>query len=162
MRAYLDAHWHGNKSAGTKYTDLWTFAEAIDLTVAEAHRQGGMRGVNHVLATSDQLEHMLSRIGAEMSLQLTGDWEMFEQLLSTRPPGRSQVLPDWAVVAARGHSKVVHQQQQWLRGDGQASDGDGGGAPRRLRNRPKKPKAKADAGKGKGKDGQQAAATPKS
>ena len=137
-------------------------AELVDLEVAAFHARGGITAVNWALATSDQPEHVLARLGAEMTLQLTGDWEMFEQLLSTRPPGKSQVLPDWAVVAARGHSKVVHQQQQWLRGDGQASDGDGGGAPSRLRNRPKKPKAKADAGKGKGKDGQQAAATPKS
>ena len=40
---------------------------------------------------------------------------MFNSLLSTRPPGESHILPDWAVNAARNASKLEHQQTAWAR-----------------------------------------------
>ena len=135
-RAYLDQHWGGTRNSGTKFNDLWTFAELIDLELAEAHSRGGVAAVNWALSTSDRLEHALSRIGAEISLQVTGDWTMFNSLLSTRPPGESHILPDWAVNAARNASKLEHQQTAWLRGHRPADDDDapaGGGARRRAR-----------------------------
>ena len=154
----------------TDQTSLWlgtgTDQASRPTSYLEAHQQYGVLGVNHVLATKDNLEHALSRIGAEISLQLTGDWEMFENLLSTQPPGRSQILPEWAVNAGRWHSRLVHQQQNWLKGD-QSDDGEGKG--RRIRNREKKAAAKARAeaknkgGKDKGgKGGQGGAAVNKS
>ena len=144
IRIYLQNNWKGNREAGMKYHDLWCFAELVDLEAAEAHMQGGMAWLNYTLATSDRIEHALSRLGAEFALQQTGDYTMFEALLSSRPPGHEHVLPDWAITAARNQSKIEHQQAAWLKGDTPVDDdGVGGGAARR-RNR--KPQAKAQQG----------------
>ena len=69
---------------------------------------------------------------------------MLGVLLSSRPPGHGDALPDWAVAAARNQSKMRHQQAAWQRGD-TAEDDDGvdGGAARRPRC---EPKAKAQQG----------------
>ena len=112
----MDAHWQGGRSSGTKYTDLWTFAELVDLELAEAHAKGGVAAVNWVLATSDRLEHTLSRLGAEFSLQVTGDWTMFTNMLSTRPPRESHVMPEWAVTATMKHLRLYIAQGVTSRG----------------------------------------------
>ena len=104
--------------------------------------------MNWALATSDRLEHTLARLGAEFSLQVTGDWTMFTNMLTTQPPGEIHVMPDWAVAQARNLSKVEHQQKAWLRGEYIDDDGSAvstGGASRR---RKAKPKAKDKGGKG--------------
>ena len=108
--------------------------------------------VNRVLATSDRMEHLMARIGAEMTLQVSGDWAMFESLLTSRPPGETHILPEWAVTQARNVSKVEHQQRAWLSGEVVTDDGiaGGGGARRRAA---AKGKAKGGADKAKG-DGQ--------
>ena len=152
MRSFLDSHWRGTRSSGTKYTDLWTFAELVDLELAAAHAAGGVAAVNWALATSDRLEHTLSRLGAEFSLQVTGDWTMFTNMLTTQPPGEAHIMPDWAVVQARNLSKVEHQQRAWLKGDHVDDEGNvvaGGGAARRRKAKPKE-KGKGDKDKGKG------------
>ena len=135
-----------------KYHDLWCFAELVDLEVAEAHAQGGTPWLNFVLATSDRIEHALSRLGAEFALQQTGDYTMFESLLSSRPPGHEHVLPDWAITAARNQSKIEHQQASWLKGDAPLDeDGVGGGGARRRLRKPKaQPGGGGKAGGGKG------------
>ena len=37
-----------------KYSDLWTFAELVDLEAAEAHQRGGAPLLNFLLQTSDR------------------------------------------------------------------------------------------------------------
>ena len=160
-RAFLDSHWQGSKTAGTKFTDLWTFAEAVDLQLGEAHRTGGITAVNWLLSSSDTLEHMLARLGAEFTLQVSGDWTMFQSMLTSKPPGESHLMPEWAVEKARVHSKLEHQQAAWLRGEPLNADGEPTGAAARRRARGKAAPAggKADTkGKGKDKGGKQGAA----
>ena len=111
--------------------------------------------VNYHLATSDRLEHALARLGAEFTLQVTGDWQMFESMLTAKPPGESHVMPEWAVAQARLASKTEHQQRAWLKGEYVDDDGApvGGGTRRRRLSAKEKAKAKPD-NKGKGgKDG---------
>ena len=151
VRSYLDSNWAGTRNSGTKYTDLWTFAELVDLELAQCHATGGVAAVNYALAYSDRIEHALARLGAEFSLQNTGDWTMFEAMLTALPPGQGHVMPDWALKQARDVSKVEHQQQAWLRGEVVTDDGVSGGGGNRRRRNPKA-KAKTDAGgKGPGK-----------
>ena len=131
---FLQNKWKGSREAGTKYHDLGCFAELVDLEATEAHLQGGMAWLNYTLATSDRLEHALSRLGAEFALQQAGDYTMFKALLSSRPPGHEHALPDWAISAARSQSKLEHQQAAWPK-EGTPDEGDrvgGGAAGRRL------------------------------
>ena len=149
---FLEGNWKGSRDAGTKYHDLGCFAELVDLEAAEAHMQGGMAWLNYTLATSDRIEHALSRLGAEFAWQQAGDYAMLGALLSSRPPGHGHALPDWAIAAARNQSKMRHQQAAWQKGDSpQDDDGVGGGAARRPRCGPR---AKVQQGVGRqGSDG---------
>ena len=49
---------------------------------------------------------------------------MFTDLLTSKPPGDSDILPAWAVSAARDSSTAVYQHNACLK----ASRGSGGGA----------------------------------
>ena len=68
IRVFVQSSWKGSRDAGMKYQDLECFAELVDLEAAEAHMKGGMAWLNYTLATSDRMEHALSRLGAELSL----------------------------------------------------------------------------------------------
>ena len=144
VRCYMSMHYPGKKDR--TYQDLWLTAEMIDLEVDRAYQWGGLPGLQHALATSDSLEHMLSRIGAEIALHRTGDARMFADLLTSKPPGDSDILPTWALNAACDVSKALHQQASRVRGGGRRAEPDsddepgGGGTKKRKR---KKPKAKA-------------------
>ena len=111
VRPFLNQHHTGSRAASSNCADLWTYAELIDTELAEAHQRGGIAAVNWALASSDRLEHALSRIGAEVSLQISKDGTMSANMLSTRHPGESHVMPEWAVSAARQESKAEHKQQ---------------------------------------------------
>ena len=99
--------------------------------------------MNWALATSDRLEHTLARLGAEFSLQVTGDWTMFTNMLTTQPPGESHVMPEWAVAQARLSSKNEHQQRAWLKGEYIDDDGNPAPAGEATRRRRLSAKAKA-------------------
>ena len=60
----------------------------VDLEVDRAYLVGGLAGLAHELATSDTLEHKLARIGADIPLCRTGDYRMYNGLLTSRPPQR--------------------------------------------------------------------------
>ena len=131
---FLEDNWEGSRDAGTKYHDLGCFAELVDLETAEAYLQGGMAWLNYTLATSDRLEHALSRLGAEFALQQAGDYTMFKALLSSRPPGDEHALPAWAINAAWSQSKLEHEQAAWPKAGTPAGDRvEGGAVGRRLR-----------------------------
>ena len=82
-----------------------------------------MQQLANWLATSDTAEHLLSRLGAEVALYLTGDVTAFQQLLTSRPPGMSNIAPDWALARARDYSKAL-QQQRVRAGRGSGPGGD--------------------------------------
>ena len=72
-----------------EYFDLWTYAEMIDSRLGEAYRGHGINGVNYLLTTDDTLEHMLSRIGAQVVFLQSGDRRVYEAIVTSRPPGQS-------------------------------------------------------------------------
>jgi len=90
-------------------------AELVDLEVDKAYRAGGIPMLNWTLATNDSLEHLLSRLGAEIVLQRTGDKASYEELVSVKPPGECDVLPERSVVAARDRAKAAYLQSQRLK-----------------------------------------------
>ncbi len=110
VRDFMTNHYSGLKQ-GDEWSDLWMAAEVVDSEADRAYRSGGLEGVNMMLATSDVMEHMLSRIGARVGLQKTGDREMYHELLWSRPPGDVHVLPCWVVKTAQDSSKALCQQQ---------------------------------------------------
>jgi len=126
---------------GGRFADLFTLAEAVDLGADAAYRVGGLLRLQWWLGTSDIAEHLLSRLGAEVALFKTGDVAAFQALLTSRPPGQSDITPEWALARARDHSKAVDTQRaraergRKISGDGSTSPdenaGDGGSKPRR-------------------------------
>ena len=149
VRAYLAMHYPGRRDTST-YRDLWLVGEMIDLEVDRAYQAGGLARVTLELQASDTLEHMLARVGAEIAYCCTGDKGMFQELLTSKPPGDSNILPDWAVTAGREQSRALYVQQGRCRNSrgrgadtGDSSDDDG--AARRRR----RAKAKAKAGEGR-------------
>jgi len=142
-------HYQGDK-ATRNYHDLWLTAEMIDLEVDRAYQWQGVAGVHAALAQSDSLEHMLSRIGAEIALLKYGDASMYAELITSKPPGESDVLPSWAVAAARDQSKALYQQAARVRGGGKPTSGvlasdDEQTGPKQRKQRKAKAKGKAKA-----------------
>ena len=137
-------------------------AENVDIEVDQAYRYGGVPWLNYSLNTSDTLEHGLSRIGAQIAYLRTGDNRMYAELTTSKPPGDSDVLPDWALAAARDQSKALFQQHQRAAGKGGGEnhkqqpnlvppkEGDDGKGAARRRKRPQKkggdPPAKKEGG----------------
>ena len=97
---------------GQRYADLWLTAEMIDLEIDRAYQSGGLPAIQWALGYSDTLEHKLARIGAEIAYIRTGDSRMFSDLLTSKPPGASDILPTWAISAARDGVKAGYQQAQ--------------------------------------------------
>ena len=67
-------------------------AEIIDLELDQAYRLEGLAGVERMLAYSDTCEHLLARLGAEVSYAHTGDANMYRELQTARPPGEADIL----------------------------------------------------------------------
>ena len=162
VRLYMSNYYPGEKN-GQTFEDLWLAAELVDCELDRAYRIGGLAGVNGALASNDTLEHLLSRIGAQVALARTGDHGMYRSLLTSRPPGQSDILPEWSLTAARDVAKVQHLQQVRVKGSGPVhydDDDVDGGAPRRARRRGNdKGAGKGDAAAPKGKAAR--AAVPK-
>eukprot|EP00969_Alexandrium_andersonii_P134864 5966575-Alexandrium_andersonii.AAC.1 len=55
------------------FRELWQAAEMIDIELERGHAQGGLPQVLNLLASSDILEHLLSRIGAEQAFAIHKD-----------------------------------------------------------------------------------------
>ena len=115
--------------------------------------------VNWQLTNDDSLEHMLTRIGAEINYRLTGDYAAYRDLLSCKPPGGADVVPSWRVVESRDLAKALHTQGTRVKkgkggGRSSSSDSDGKAAKPRRRRKKKSTSSSAqsgDAGKGGGK-----------
>jgi len=144
---------------------LYTICELIDLQANEAYVAGGLPALEYWLQTSDSAEHMLARIGAEVALIHTGDLRAFHQLLTSRPPGGSDILPQWALTAARDYSKQITAQAERAKkgrtgatGVTTASSSDDDGKPKKRRPRPKKKGLGGGGGDGGGAGGGGAAA----
>ena len=110
-------------------TELWQAAEIVDLEVDRVYQEGqrrlppqGKQAIDAFLDTSDAMEHLLSRIGAEVSFKLTGDAKMYRELLSCKNPMASEILPEWALAGARDASKQMYQQAQRVGGTGGCHD----------------------------------------
>eukprot|EP00969_Alexandrium_andersonii_P208228 9197928-Alexandrium_andersonii.AAC.1 len=68
------------------FRELWQAAEMIDVELERGHAQGGPPRVLDLLATSDILEHLLSRLGAEQAYAIHKDPVMYEELLTAKSP----------------------------------------------------------------------------
>jgi len=93
----------------------------------------------------------MTRLSAQITYLRTGERAMLTQLQSSRPPGSSDLAPEWAVSAARDCAKSLFQQVGRVRASGAPSAGGGNddAAPmaRRRRNRAGgKPTASATGG----------------
>ena len=155
VRSWMTVRYPGKK--GGRYADLYTLAEMVDIGCDAAYQRGGLPALAVHLATDDNVEHMLSRIGAEVALCRSGDITAFQDLLTSRPPGNSDILPHWRLGEARDYSKQLHLQRARAGraqgnvvtfGDGDDDGDDHAVAPRRRRNRKPKPKAGAAAAGG--------------
>ena len=109
VRAWLSLFYPGDKT-GTTWSQLWLAAEITDLELDRVHASHGFAGVEHLLRTSDTIEHSLSTIGAHIAYHRSGDRRMFDQLATATPPGASDVLPAWAITEARDAAKLTFQQ----------------------------------------------------
>jgi len=166
-RAYIENNFAGDKG-GPRYGDLWLVAESIDLLVHNAWLAGGLTGVNNALATNDALEHMLSRVGAEINYQITHDYEAYLSLLSSKPGGNTDILPTWAVTESRDRSHAMYRQKARQKKGGKkatlSSSSSDDPKPRRRRRKKATDKSGGGAGggggKGGGKEGGGASAAP--
>ena len=160
-RAYFSAHYTGSRR-GRSWQDLWLTCEMVDLEVDKAYTASGLEGVHFALATSDTLEHMLARLGAEIAYLQYRDEGMYQLLLTSKPPGESDILPSWALDVARDQSKALWLQAGRVAGGRGAAAGarpaagahsgdDGEDGAGRRRRRPKaKARASADSAAGGG------------
>ena len=120
VRNYMSQLYGGSRTS-QEYYDLWTYAEMVDARLDDAYRSHGLSGVNYLLASDDTLEHMLSRIGAQVAFLQSGDRRVYDALVTSRPPGQSDLVPQWALEEARNHSKSVWQQEQRVTGHSRPS-----------------------------------------
>ena len=119
-------------------------AESVDTLADRAYRDRGLPALQCELATDDAVEHALSRLGAVITLQRTGDFQAAQDLCASQPPGRAEVLPTWTTNTARENSKQFTLQRQRNRGSGpreawaeeDADDRVGAGVRRRNTRRP--------------------------
>eukprot|EP00969_Alexandrium_andersonii_P065751 2899069-Alexandrium_andersonii.AAC.1 len=80
---------------------------------------------------------MLAQLGAEQAWKLHRDPVMLSELTTARPPGSSDLLPEWAIGAAREASKAAYLEKGRSRtttkgakkDDGHAGGGGDDGAP---------------------------------
>ena len=120
--------------------------------------------MNHALATSDSLEHLLRRLAADVEYIHNKDVVMYNEVRTGKPPGEASLMPEWERTRTRDASKAVYQQRARASGpkgpkDFSSSD-DGGkaeakkAARARRRAEAKKKAALAEQGaKGGGKAG---------
>ena len=131
---------------------MWMMAEVLDARLDEMYRQYGKQGVDWVLMNEDMAEHVMSRIGAQIAYMCCGDRRVYDALVSTKPPGESDIVPAWALSEARDHSKQLFNQECRVQGvqrpaaraaasppaaPGQAAAAGKAGAKPRVRNRGK-------------------------
>ena len=149
-------HYYRGCREGQEWIDLWDCAQSVDLTLAEAYGPGGPQGYAAVctrLATDDRVEGWCTRISAQVTFLRTGERAMRDQLQTTKPPGSTDLAPDWAVAGARDTAKALYLQGGRIKGaTSTASFGDeeGDSVSRRRRPRPRKPNDSSTGGGGGG------------
>ena len=110
MRNYMASHYPG-ASGDQQFQDLWALAELIDIRADAEYQAGGVPRLNWALQNDDSLEHMLSRIGGQVAYIRTGDRRVFHALSTSKPPGQSDIVPEWALSEARDHSKQLFNEE---------------------------------------------------
>ena len=155
MRNYLSQMYQGPRSS-QEFSDLWMLAEMLDGQLDIAYRHGGKPAVDWLLVHDDACEHALSRIGAQVAYLRSGDRRVYDAIVTSKPPGESDILPSWALEEARTHSTAMWKQDQRVTGKSSPTPAAPAGAgPPRL---PPDPKRKVRQ-RGKFANGD-AAATP--
>ena len=158
VREYMTQHYSGAR-AGQEWHDLWGLAASVDSTLEMAHRLGGYPSVCACLDQVDRVEHWLSRLGAQIAFLRSGDRSALANLQSGRAPGDSDIMPSWAIDAARSESEALYMQGGRVKGVGGKTDDDEAGGGRRPRRRPGQAEGTAaDGGKGGGGEGGSGAA----
>ena len=64
------------------------------------------------LRTKKSLKAALNTLGVKHMVYLTGDVRAGEHLLAVKPPGRSQVLPQWQLEQGMQASQAAYKQEQ--------------------------------------------------
>jgi hypothetical protein len=108
---YLERYWPGSKEDGV-YLQLYQKCALVDAALKRAFRERGDAGVEDLLRTDEGLEIALNSLACEWDLQLHGDAAATASLLAVRPPGMSDLLPQWAVDAGRTASRDVYRQAE--------------------------------------------------
>ena len=110
VRNYMSSHYPGSRG-DQQFHDLWALAELTDIRVDAEYQAGGVPRLNGALQNDDSLEHMLSRIGGQVAYIRTGDRRVFDALSTSKPPGQSDIVPEWALSEARDHSKQLFNEE---------------------------------------------------
>ena len=156
VRDYMAVHYQGARDT-QEWHDLWAASVSVDVTLEEAYKKGGYPEVCRTLEEDDRLEVWLCRLGAQVAFLRTGDRSMLRELQASTAPGQTDILPGWAIEAARNQGKSEFQQQGRVRAgyssQNQREEGGQGGAFRR----PRRPPGKAGGGNGGGGGGGAAA-----
>jgi hypothetical protein len=111
VRNYLSQLYKGPRDTQEFY-DLWTLAEMVDTSLDNAYRHGGKPAVDWVLLNDDNTEHSMSRIGAQVAFLRSGDRRVYDAIVTSKPPGESDLLPSWALQEAREHSTQLWKQEK--------------------------------------------------
>ena len=56
-REWLAMHYYSGDRSGQELPDLWSVGVAVDLTLDQAHKQGGQAAKESMLAHDDRCEH---------------------------------------------------------------------------------------------------------
>ena len=150
IREWLSLFYPGSR-AEQRWVDLWGCGENVDLTLQMGYDScpdpaTGYAWVCHSLATDDRREAWLSRLAGEIAFIRTGEQAMLDEMQTSKPPGASNLAPDWALSSAREAARVQALQRARVRGGGgvdssgrgttwagQEEEGDGGLTRRRAR-----------------------------
>jgi len=129
---YLERYYPGDRSGG-KYLLLYQSLEGADTTIREARNYGGEDAVNYVLDSNNQLEIAINGMAVEWDVLLHGDSAAAAANLAVRPPGQSDLLPNWALESGRNVSRDLFRQHERVSGGGSSGHHNAAGAGLRRR-----------------------------
>lgn len=133
VRQYFSIYYTGEQT-GQTWETLWQSAEIVDSAWKKLGHWEGAPRIDQELDTSDSLEHLMCYTGAQSKYIRTGYKDVYKALLSCRPPGHDDILPDQAMLAARDRAQVKYKQNRRLgsRYAGTSSEEELGRPPRHV------------------------------